>query len=59
MRSMRSDRALRLTTKPEVSPLADTAPFLADLITRRRQIVEMMQAERQREKRAAADHEEY
>jgi len=38
--------------KPDVRPMADEAArFLSDLITRRRQIVEMLQAERQREKR--------
>jgi transposase len=38
--------------KPDVRPLpGETARFLADLVTRRRQIVEMLQAERQREKR--------
>ena len=39
--------------KPEVRALPDeTTQLLADLIARRRQIVEMLQAERQREKRA-------
>lgn len=39
--------------KPQVRPLADEMTrFLSDLVTRRRQIVEMLQAERQREKRA-------
>jgi len=39
-------------TKPEVRPLPDEATrLLADLIDRRRQIVEMIGAERQREKR--------
>lgn len=39
--------------KPEPRSLPDElTQFLADLVTRRRQIVEMMQAERQREKRA-------
>jgi transposase len=38
--------------KPDVRPLPDEAArFLADLVARRRQIVEMLQAERQREKR--------
>ena len=41
------------TTKPEPRPLADEATRLfADLVARRRQIVEMIGAERQREKRA-------
>ena len=40
-------------TKPEPRPLADEATrLLADLVARRRQIVEMIGAERQREKRA-------
>ena len=39
--------------KPEVRPLPDEmTQFLADLVARRRQIVEMLKAERQREKRA-------
>lgn len=39
--------------KPQVRPLPDeTTQLLADLVARRRQIVEMLQAERQREKRA-------
>jgi transposase len=39
-------------TKPEVRPLPDEATrLLADLITRRRQIVEMIRAESQRERR--------
>jgi transposase len=39
--------------RPEPRALPDeTAQFLADLVGRRRQIVEMLQAERQREKRA-------
>ena len=45
-------------TKPELRPLPDEATqMLADLVARRRQIVEMIVAERQREKRArpAAD----
>lgn len=38
--------------KPEPRPLADDqTQLLAELVTRRRQIVEMLQAERQREKR--------
>ena len=42
-------------TKPEPRPLADEATrLLADLVARRRQIVEMIGAERQREKRATA-----
>jgi transposase len=41
-------------TKPEIRPLPDEETrFLAELVTRRRQIVEMIGAERQREKRAA------
>ena len=40
--------------RPEARPLPDEMTrFLADLVTRRRQIVEMMQAERQREKRTS------
>lgn len=39
-------------TQPEVRPLADEATrLLADLVTRRRQIVQMIGAEKQREKR--------
>lgn len=39
-------------TKPEVRPLPDEATrLLADLVARRRQIIEMIVAERQREKR--------
>lgn len=39
-------------TRPEVRPLPDEATrLLADLVARRRQIVEMIKAERQREKR--------
>jgi transposase len=39
-------------TKPEVRPLPDEATrLLADLVARRRQIIEMIGAERQREKR--------
>jgi transposase len=42
-------------TKPEPRPLPDEATrTLADLVARRRQIVEMIGAERQREKRATA-----
>ncbi|MBI2713467.1 MAG: IS110 family transposase [Rhizobiales bacterium] len=42
-------------TKPELRPLPDEATrLLADLIARRRQIVEMIGAERQREKRTTA-----
>ena len=42
-------------TKPEPRPLPDEATRqLADLVARRRQIVEMIGAERQREKRATA-----
>lgn len=41
-------------TRPEVRPLPDAATQqLADLIARRRQIIQMMTAERQRQKRAA------
>lgn len=41
-------------TKPQVRPLRDEATrLLADLVARRRQIVEMIGAERQREKRIA------
>jgi transposase len=40
--------------KPQVRPVADEqARLLAELVARRRQIIEMMVAERQREKRAA------
>lgn len=40
-------------TRPEIRPLADEATqLLADLVARRRQIVEMIAAERQRQKRA-------
>jgi len=43
------------TTQPEVRPLADEATqALADLVARRRQIIQMIVAERQREKRAAS-----
>jgi transposase len=42
-------------TRPEPRPLPDEATrLLADLVARRRQIVEMISAERQREKRATA-----
>jgi transposase len=42
------------TTKPELRPLPDPETrALADLVTRRRQIIQMIVAERQREKRAA------
>jgi transposase len=41
-------------TRPAIRPLADEATqLLADLVARRRQIVEMIAAERQRQKRAA------
>jgi transposase len=44
-------------TKPQVRPLPDEATrVLADLVTRRRQIVEMIGAERQREKRITVPH---
>jgi transposase len=44
-------------TKPEVRPLPDAATrLLADLVARRRQILEMIGAERQREKRLASPH---
>jgi len=44
-------------TQPEVRPLPDEATrLLADLIARRRQIVEMIGAERQREKRMTLPH---
>jgi transposase len=42
-------------TKPEIRPLADAeTQALADLVARRRQIVQMIVAERQREKRVTA-----
>lgn len=42
-------------TRPQIRPLPDAeTQRLADLVARRRQIVEMIAAERQREKRAAA-----
>jgi transposase len=44
-------------TRPEPRPLPDEATqLLSDLVTRRRQIVEMIGAERQREKRAGSRH---
>jgi transposase len=44
-------------TRPPVRPLPDEATrLLADLVARRRQIVEMIGAERQREKRLTAPH---
>jgi transposase len=44
-------------TRPQVRPLPDEATrLLADLVTRRRQIVEMIGAERQREKRMVVPH---
>lgn len=44
-------------TRPQVRSLPDQATrLLADLVTRRRQIVEMIGAERQREKRMAVPH---
>ncbi len=44
-------------TKPELRPLPDDATrLLADLVARRRQIIEMMSAERQREKRMTKPH---
>jgi transposase len=44
-------------TKPEVRPLPDAATrLLADLVARRRQIVEMIGAERQRESRLMIPH---
>lgn len=47
--------AFLAATRPEVRPLPDEdTRRLADLVARRRQIVEMMTAERQREKRASA-----
>lgn len=42
-------------TRPQVRPLPDAeTQMLADLVARRRQIVEMIKAERQRQKRASA-----
>lgn len=47
--------AFLAATRPEVRPLPDEdTRRLADLVARRRQIVEMMTAERQRDKRASA-----
>lgn len=44
-------------TKPDPRPLPDEATrLLADLVARRRQIVEMIGAERQREKRVSVPH---
>jgi len=44
-----------VATNPEVRPLPDAeTQALSDLVTRRRQIIHMIVAERQREKRAAA-----
>lgn len=44
-------------TRPQVRPLPDEATrLLADLVARRRQIVEMIGAERQREKRMTIPH---
>jgi transposase len=44
-------------TRPQVRPLPDEATrLLADLVARRRQIVEMIGAERQRDKRITAPH---
>jgi transposase len=44
-------------TQPQVRPLPDEATrLLADLVARRRQIVDMMVAERQREKRVTIPH---
>lgn len=44
-------------TRPKVRPLPDEATrLLADLVARRRQIVEMIGAERQREKRMTVPH---
>jgi transposase len=44
-------------TKPEVRPLPDEATqMLADLVARRRQLIEMIVAERQRERRATRPH---
>src|SRR6185437_7732371 len=43
--------------RPEIRPLPDEATrMLADLVARRRQIIDMIGAERQREKRVAAPH---
>jgi len=44
-------------TKPEIRPLPDEATqMLADLVARRRQLIEMIVAERQRERRATRPH---
>ena len=44
-------------TKPAIRPLPDEATqLLSDLVTRRRQIIQMIVAERQREKRVANRH---
>lgn len=44
-------------TKPEVRPLPDAdTKLLADLVTRRRQIIQMMVAERQRERHLPSRH---
>ena len=44
-------------TRPEIRPLPDKATrLLADLVARRRQIIEMIGAEHQREKRMAVPH---
>jgi transposase len=44
-------------TRPQVRPLPDQATqLMAEFVTRRRQIVEMIGAERQREKRMAVPH---
>jgi transposase len=44
-------------TKPETRPLPDEATrLLADLVARRRQIIEMIGAERQRQKRLTSSH---
>jgi transposase len=44
-------------TKPEIRPLPDEATrLLADLVARRRQIIAMIGAERQREKRMTSPH---
>jgi len=44
-------------TKPELRPIPDEATsYLGDLVTRRRQIIAMIVAERQRQKRLVAKH---
>jgi Transposase len=44
-------------TKPDIRPLKDEATrLLADLVTRRRQIIEMIVAERQRQRRVVEKH---